>query len=295
MSKLNKPENMNASLKWLSSLDRYQYQFDGFNGDVTVTAPIGSFAWALSHVYVRKQLLYRTGWHVPKEHIRLSHQSVANSEGDGSAYIEKSDKDGYWLPWKPTQEDLMAYDWKIMIPELYWISFDLKIGSYSNHGGEAFYGGYTTEEIGEIGKMNVYWDLNNNVGTLSNIQNKTIFKEITGFVNSRGFEFGLGLDGSESIEPYSYILILIVSCNEDNCQKTVELLSKDLYVTVDDRIYELYVDKRLFYPKVNGNTIMVLYESETRQVNASDVWELNKMMDGNIGRTKHFRLSWLDK
>ncbi|MBC8949317.1 MULTISPECIES: hypothetical protein [Xenorhabdus] len=100
MSELSKPENMNASLKYPFNLA--QNKFEGFGGEVTV--PIGSFAWALSHVYVKKQLLCRTGWHVPKEHIRLAHQSVANSEGDGSAYIEKSDKDSYWLPWDPPKK-----------------------------------------------------------------------------------------------------------------------------------------------------------------------------------------------
>ncbi|WP_415843365.1 MW1434 family type I TA system toxin [Xenorhabdus thuongxuanensis] len=78
--------------------------------------PAGSFAWALSKVYLGKQL-YRNGWNAPKEHMRLAYESVANNSegnGDGPAYIEKSDQDGYWFPWKPTQEDLMACDWKLL-------------------------------------------------------------------------------------------------------------------------------------------------------------------------------------
>ncbi|WP_340613623.1 Thoeris anti-defense Tad2 family protein [Xenorhabdus thailandensis] len=292
MSKLNKPENMDASLK--CPFNPHQYKFEGFCGEITV--PIGSFAWALSQVYIGKQLLYRTGWHVPKEHIRLAHQSVANSEGDGTAYIEKSNKDGYWLPWKPTQEDLMACDWKILLlPAPYWMSFDLKIGL--PRAPDYHYSGYTTEETWDVVR---HFDYSrgihefHNIGTLSNFQNKTTIKEIVGFA------CGLRIGGLSKL----WNLTFIVSCNEDNCQETVELLSKDLYITIDDRTYKLFhfsdgyipidpSDKITSNPMVIGNKVIVFYNCYADQ--NFDVINICSIMNQEHSKAKHFYLSWYDK
>ncbi|WP_086110656.1 Thoeris anti-defense Tad2 family protein [Xenorhabdus vietnamensis] len=85
--------------------DPDQYNIDNDN----IAVPVGSFAWALSLVYLGKQV-HRTGWNTPIEHMRLAHKSEDGSADDGAAYIEKSDKDGYWSRWIPTQEDLIACD-----------------------------------------------------------------------------------------------------------------------------------------------------------------------------------------
>ncbi|WP_338803909.1 MW1434 family type I TA system toxin [Xenorhabdus griffiniae] len=293
MSEINKPENLNANLS--CSFNPDLYQFNGFSGEVTV--PIGSLAWALSHVYLKKQLLYCIGWNAPKEHIRLAHQTIANSEGDGSPYIEKSDKNGYWLPWEPTQEDLMACDWKILMlpePPPYWISFDLKIGSfYMSHGV-----GYSTEEA-----MNAMGNIFNaptadfNVGTLSNFQNKTTpIREIIAFIKC-GWT---NIDDWESKIGLGYNLTLIVSCDKNNRQKTAELLSRDLYLTVDDKIYKFSVSDPYLPPKVDGTTMTVVYgymfhhnPNDERRYDIDELYY--SIMKNNIGKTKHFHLSWYDK
>ncbi|MDC9606665.1 Thoeris anti-defense Tad2 family protein [Xenorhabdus griffiniae] len=292
MSEINKPENLNANLS--CSFNPDLYKFNGFSGEVTV--PIGSLAWALSHVYLKKQLLYRIGWNAPKEHIRLAHQTIANSEGDGSPYIEKSDKNGYWLPWEPTQEDLIACDWKILIePPPYWVSFDLKIGKFYH---EIKYMGYSTEEVvNMIG--NPYNDPNTNFnfGTLSNFQNKTTpIRKIMGFISRNWNPIISDINVSN--------LTLIVSCDKNNLQKTAELLSRDLYLAVDDRIYKFFISNSPVPPKVDETTITVNYLPVDSAPDGShpfnekklfDLDELYKIMNDNIGKTKHFHLSWYDK
>ncbi|BET98350.1 Thoeris anti-defense Tad2 family protein [Xenorhabdus taiwanensis] len=283
MSEISKPENMNTSLK--CPLNPDQYTFRGFSGGAT--APTGSFAWALSHVYVKKQLLYRTGWHIPKEHIRLSHQSVANSEGDGTAYIEKSDKDGYWLPWKPTQEDLMACDWKILLLEPYWMSFD--INSESSHIFDGEYHGYTTHEAKEF--MKPYVEGFNApfvpIGALSNLQNNININKVIAFASSISFNHD-----DERGYTHHTGLVLIITCDGNNCQKTLELLNRDIYVTIDNRIYRLYVSSPLI---MKNNTISVGYNSildPEGQKYADDSIDLFTILKRYIGKIK---LSWLDK
>ncbi|WP_338883495.1 MW1434 family type I TA system toxin [Xenorhabdus sp. TH1] len=283
MSEINKPENLNANLK--CSFNPDSYVFHGFGGKVA--APTGSLAWALSHVYIKKQLLYRIGWNAPKEHIRLAHQTIANSEGDGSPYIEKSDKNGYWLPWEPTQEDLIACDWKILMlpePPPYWVSFDLKIGR--GYGDDR---GYATEEAVKVVNY-PYEDIS--IGTLSNFQNKTTtIREVIGFISRSG-----------EVEHISFTtyLILVVTFDKNNRQKTAELISKDLYLTVDDRIYKFSVSDPYLPPKVDGTTMTVIYGMfDDNYPHNKERWldldELNDMMRNNLGKTKHFHLGWYDK
>ncbi|MBD1228474.1 Thoeris anti-defense Tad2 family protein [Xenorhabdus griffiniae] len=105
--------------------DQYDIGYDN------ITVPAGTSAWALSLVY-----LHRNGWNAPIEHMRLAHKSEVGSADDGAAYIEKSDKNGYWSHWTPTQEDLMACDWKLLQsdnvkpePVNCMLSFNLKLGT----------------------------------------------------------------------------------------------------------------------------------------------------------------------
>ncbi|WP_416778495.1 Thoeris anti-defense Tad2 family protein [Xenorhabdus budapestensis] len=127
MSEINKPEDKKTDLNCPFKPEQYQI------GKDSITVPAGTFAWASSHVYLGKQV-YRSGWNAPKEHMRLAHKSEAGSAGDGAAYIEKSDNEGYWAHWQPTQEDLMACDWNLLKSEPKpkpvdcMLEFDLNVG-----------------------------------------------------------------------------------------------------------------------------------------------------------------------
>ncbi|WP_099132575.1 MULTISPECIES: hypothetical protein [Xenorhabdus] len=135
-------------------------------------------------------------------------------------------------------------------------------------------------------KIGLPHDRYDNIGTLSNFQNKTTIKEIVGFVCGL-MTPGLG----------SFNLMLIVSCDEDHCQKTVELLSKEFYVTVDNRTYKLNVSDILLPLKVNGTTITVVYDNNShgKEYSASEAINVCSILKDNIGKTKHFRFGWYDK
>ncbi|MCC8365599.1 DUF2829 domain-containing protein [Xenorhabdus sp. PB61.4] len=118
----------------VNKLDNKQCPFDPeqYNiGDNNITVPASTFSWALSLVYLGKQV-HRSGWNAPIEHIRLAYKSEVGNTDDGVAYIEKSDKNGYWSRWVPTQEDLLACDWKLLKSSLTdncMLEFDLNIGT----------------------------------------------------------------------------------------------------------------------------------------------------------------------
>ncbi|MGJ0580843.1 Thoeris anti-defense Tad2 family protein [Xenorhabdus bovienii] len=90
-----------------------------------VTAPIGSFPWAMIQVYLGNQVS-RKDWDSPAQYLRLKSKAVACEE---QIYIEEHDKHDHWVSWHPKQEDMVACDWdlKVSTPETikYNITFDI--------------------------------------------------------------------------------------------------------------------------------------------------------------------------
>ncbi|OKP03181.1 Thoeris anti-defense Tad2 family protein [Xenorhabdus thuongxuanensis] len=249
MSELSKPENMNASLKCPFNPDQYR----DYGADIIV--PAGSFAWALSKVYLGKQV-HRSGWNAPIEHMRLAYKSEVGSADDGAAYIEKSDKDGYWSRWTPIQEDLMACDWKLLqLPESNWMSFDLEVGMGLFD--DAIYNGYISNDMRPRGTK----IRNRSSGTLSNFQNNiTTIREVAGFI----------WDSDE--------VIVGVSCYEDGCQKAAELLKNSLSITLNGKTYNYAFNN----VSVHESIIIATY--------SGNISEFNQIAE--IGKTQNFHLSW---
>ncbi|CDM88137.1 Thoeris anti-defense Tad2 family protein [Xenorhabdus bovienii] len=253
MSKVNKPEN-NAALK--CPFDPNQYHTD----NEKIAVPVGSSAWALSQIFLGKQV-HRSGWNAPIEHMRLAHKSEAGSADDGAAYIEKSDKDGYWSRWTPTQEDLLACDWNLLAavcPEDSMLVFDLKSGN------ESGYVGY----------------VDNQYGTLNIIQNKVGFKEILFFKSAMG---------SFNDMPVGYLSFKI-SYDIANHQTLENLLKKKLYITIDDTTYNIG-HYGVFSPDDNKEekTYKVSYEHDY----PSDIDKLYKIMSQSE-HSKRYYLNWND-
>ncbi|MDE1492977.1 Thoeris anti-defense Tad2 family protein [Xenorhabdus bovienii] len=255
MSDVNNPEN-NTALKCPFDPNLYNI------GDDNITVPAGTSAWALSLVYLGKQV-HRSGWNAPIEHMRLAHKSETGSEGDGAAYIEKSDKDGYWSRWAPTQEDLLACDWKLLAevcPEDSMLVFDLKSGN---------------DGSGYVGYMD------NQYGTLNIIQNKVGFKEILFFKTTMG---------SFNDMPVGYLSFKI-SYDIANHQTLENLLKKKLYITIDDTTYNIG-HYGVFSPDDNKEekTYKVSYEHDY----PSDIDKLYKIISQDKG-VKRYHINWSDK
>ncbi|MCP9266841.1 DUF2829 domain-containing protein [Xenorhabdus sp. XENO-1] len=211
MSEINKPEN--ADLKCPFDLNQYNI------GDNNITVPAGTSAWALSLVYLGKQV-HRSGWNAPIEHMRLAHKSEVGNTDDGDAYIEKSDKNGYWSRWTPTQEDLLACDWRLLeslcSSEDSMLVFDLTSGADKNSNDQ--YWGYSS------GKYD------SSLGDLSIVQNKT---DIAEFSLLYWIEYN-----SSALENQVFWNISSYP-NEESVQKVAKLFSKVLVITVDNISYNL--------------------------------------------------------
>ncbi|CDH24976.1 Thoeris anti-defense Tad2 family protein [Xenorhabdus bovienii] len=253
----------NLDLKCPFNPDQYNI------GDDNITVPAGTSAWALSLVYLGKQV-HRSGWNAPIEHMRLAYKSEEGSANDGTAYIEKSDKDGYWSRWQPTQEDLLACDWMSLKSELKpdnsVLEFDLSVGSgiFDNYDKE--WGYLANSAFESIGRMNAF-------GSLAITYNKTNITKISLFI----------WDSSEG----GQILINASSSNnQDGYQMMKTLFNKDLTLTVNDAPYHLGSAAETTNLDGRGT-----YEYGCSYTN-TDAQKLGTLLQQNVGNTLHFRFNW---
>ncbi|WP_416777409.1 Thoeris anti-defense Tad2 family protein [Xenorhabdus budapestensis] len=243
---------------------------DQYNiGDGNITVPAGTSAWALSLVYLGEQV-HRSGWNAPIEHMRLAHKSETDSGGDGTAYVEKSDKDGYWSRWTPTQEDLLACDWKLLksvseCPEDSVLVFDLTPG-------------VKVDDLGETSWGHEYYGVDGHFGPLNIIQNKTDIAKISIFY---WIEYGknslLSPNLFWNVTPYP---------NSESPQKVVELFGRTLYITVDNVSYNLGEGENASsYEDGDSNYCVVSYKG----AEAQKFSEILKQ----TGTTKRFCFKWV--
>ncbi|MBD2779430.1 Thoeris anti-defense Tad2 family protein [Xenorhabdus szentirmaii] len=255
MSEINKSENSDLKCPF----DPNQYNI----GDNNITVPAGTSAWALSLVYLGKQV-HRRGWNAPIEHMRLAHKSEVGSVGNGNAYIEKSDKDGYWSRWAPTQEDLLACDWQLLeseCPEDSMLIFDLKLG--------------TLEVDSDRGQIWGYKKFGINTGSLNQIKNNI------GIVNI--LDFDLWIDNYIGIKTLEFA----VSTDEKSDLKIKNLFMNNLYITVDNMTYKLGSPNS--WGQQGRYTRNVNYDYSSNIV--KKLGEILKQ----TGQTKRFCLTWRDK
>ncbi|EYU17216.1 DUF2829 domain-containing protein [Photorhabdus aegyptia] len=110
MSEVMKPENE-------CPFDPKQYECH------SVVAPVGSFSWALIQLKLRK-LVARSVWRDKKMYLAITPRVNDLTVEEGSAYavdgvavgtkydylthIDLRNEHGNFVPWQPTQEDMMA-------------------------------------------------------------------------------------------------------------------------------------------------------------------------------------------
>ncbi|PQQ25557.1 DUF2829 domain-containing protein [Photorhabdus hindustanensis] len=116
MSEVMKPENE-------CPFDPKQYECH------SVVAPVGSFSWALIQLKLRK-LVSRSVWSDKKMYLAIAPRVNDLTVEEGSAYavdgvtvgtkydylthIDLRNEHGNFVPWQPTQEDMMACDWELL-------------------------------------------------------------------------------------------------------------------------------------------------------------------------------------
>ncbi|MDC9594458.1 Thoeris anti-defense Tad2 family protein [Xenorhabdus sp. IM139775] len=277
MSEIN-----NADLKCPLKPELYNINYD--NGNITV--PEGSFAWALSLVCLGKQV-YRSGWDFAKEHIQLAYGQMSIDKKGEEPYLEKSNKDGYGFSWIPTEEDMLACDWKLpeSEPEGYVLSFDLVVGVEENgpdprdKSPEAppnitpWYWGYSIYGNRSGGPINPF-------GTLVNFQNGTEIEKITDFTWTQ-----FSMEDRSSLD----IILSGKAPIIGRYKKIVELFKKDLTVTVDGTAYHL--------GGTTGdggyrNPTSSQYEFSVSYYDNTDAKKLGLLLQQNVGKTLHFTFTW---
>ncbi|MGJ0637905.1 Thoeris anti-defense Tad2 family protein [Xenorhabdus bovienii] len=251
MSEVNKPENKESNLKCPFNPDEYKSD--------NVVAPVGSFPWAVIQVYLGNKV-YRNGWDSPNEYIHLAPESAPDSGEDDPPQIVKHDKQGYLASWLPTQEDMMACDWKQLFSQDHTLGFDLTLGE----GNSGAFLGYVALESWFVPGF----------GTLNVTGNSTdIAKILLFYWNSIDYD-----------NP-SIILQGISDKNEDSYQKMKELLKKNLYVTVNNVIYNFGVPT--LYPDLIDSKPYKYYITYQN----ADVQKFGAVME-QTGQTKRLYFNW---
>ncbi|MCC8378650.1 MW1434 family type I TA system toxin [Xenorhabdus sp. PB30.3] len=230
-----------------------------------VTAPVGSFAWAIIQLNLGK-LVKRKDWDSPKQYLRFNKES---------GYIEEYDKHDHWERWSPKQEDMVACDWLLeaMCPEDAMLIFDLKLG------------------FEQIPAGNKWWGYNNwgsksiHTGTLNIIQNKIGIIDIQWFY----------LDVDNTI-PTLLTIALQVSTDKNSDQKVYQIFKKNFYVTVDNETYNLGIRPSWGQNGLYTRNVSYTYDSRydahnLQKLNVKKLSEILKQTD----QTKRFCITWRDK
>ncbi|MBD2811399.1 DUF2829 domain-containing protein [Xenorhabdus sp. Vera] len=222
-----------------------------------VTAPIGSFSWALIQLKLRKRVA-RSAWGDKGMYLAITPRVNELTVEEGSAYavdgvavgtkydylthIDLHNEHGNFVPWQPTQEDMMACDW------------ELKNDS---------------SEIPESSEYNLFFDITANHPT-----NEWIFIEgnISDNMISRFY-------WSDIANDFSYCL------NKEtvNSNTLKDLVNKKLTVIVDEISYDLS------RPTRTRDTLRDLYPEYT----GSEAEKIGLLLK-QTGKTFRFHFNWHD-
>ncbi|MDC9591515.1 DUF2829 domain-containing protein [Xenorhabdus sp. XENO-10] len=214
MTEFNNPANMDTNQKCLFDPEQYKVKYKTHTIveiDNDVTAPVGSFPWAMIQLYIGKEMS-RKDWNSVGEYIRFSHERT-----DLSPQIEKGNENGPLSMWQPTQKDMMACDWQFFESEKDVLSADITLG---------------TGKVGNNGGIGWGYAKNNPAifGSLSMIHNKENFMEILEFYwrEERFDDFSL-----------PFIELCVSLPNTQDSDKMYGLKNETLYITIDNVTYSL--------------------------------------------------------
>ncbi|MCC8381540.1 DUF2829 domain-containing protein [Xenorhabdus sp. PB30.3] len=271
MSEFIKPEHE-------CPFDPKQYHCDCF------IAPVGSFSWALIQLKLRKRVT-RSVWvncqgdnemylaitprvnnlAVEKDSAYAVDGVAVGTKYDYLTHIDLRNEHGNFVPWQPTQEDMMACDWVLVEdkakPESEsddMLVFDLN----SAFDKESKYYGYLGEN--RISDMSY-----KSMGVLTIIKNKTDIKNALIFHSAKTY------------------IHFSVSFDKSNSQKVEELFKKNLYIKVNNTTYDLGVGS-LWGNENTDTNYGFLYTFDQAKKDGKKLSEI--LM--KTGETKRFYCNW---
>ncbi|MDX7999474.1 DUF2829 domain-containing protein [Xenorhabdus sp. Reich] len=231
----------------------------------------GSLPWAFIQMYLGKKV-HRNGWHSPDEYLYFVPKGKRPDGGEENAHIEIMPKDGHFESWTPTQEDLMACDWKLVKTEDIkpkpvdcMLSFDLKVGTkIATEDVAKQLWGYLADEELTLEEIPPF-------GDLTNFQNKTDIKSFPFFVGwGNGTEIDVRVSSGNNQEGY---------------QKMKELFGKELTVIANGVSYSLGRAKEGFKVGQKKYEFTGLYTND-------DATKLTTLLKQNVDNTLHFCFNW---
>ncbi|AWK41753.1 DUF2829 domain-containing protein [Photorhabdus laumondii subsp. laumondii] len=249
----------------------------------SVVAPVGSFSWALIQLKLRK-LVARSVWRDKKMYLAITPRVNDLTVEEGSAYvvdgvavgtkydylthIDLRNEHGNFVPWQPTQEDMMACDWEFVgekpvkpkphIEPAYQLKARLTVGKASS---------MKTEYFGYANKLN--YSLGYSMGKWEEISNNTLLlKNI--------IEFDVA--HTASTPPNCFVIHV-----EDNSSKIKEQFgSKRLIVKCLGKEYDLGVAETKY--------LLTLLYTKT-----DDSSELEALFVESVGKTLEIELNFFDE
>ncbi|CDG21482.1 conserved protein of unknown function [Xenorhabdus poinarii G6] len=269
MSEMNKLDN--TDLQCPFDPDQYQVKTNS-------VAPVGSFPWAIIQVYLGAGMS-RRGWDSSDEYIKFIPGSIGNDGKNIPPQIWVVDKDNEQA-WTPTQDDLMACDWEEVraisgCPEGSMLAFEIKLGVQTNYKKTPWRWGYFG--VSDWTRPSDYF------GTLIDMPLNKI--GITGIQNFL-------------LQEEKIIGLAVLTADTSNEQEVNELLMKNLYITVDNKTFNIgSPDGHTF--KSGNNTCWVNWanmtnwpDSDPRHRYAEDIKKLGEILK-QTGETKLFCLRWV--
>ncbi|KMJ43701.1 MW1434 family type I TA system toxin [Xenorhabdus khoisanae] len=188
---------------------------------------------------------------------------AVGTQYDYLTHIDLRNEYGNFVPWQPTQEDMMACDWSLIKELGDMLVFDLK----SEFDEDSKYYGYLSEN--KISDPDA-----KPMGTLIITQNATDIKNMLIF---------------HTIIQDSGYIHFSVSFDEIDTQKVMELFNKNLYVKVDDIIHNLGKASEWSKDITNSTYGVLYYNSST-----NDAEKLGNILK-QTGETKRFYCNWRDE
>ncbi|TDB49254.1 DUF2829 domain-containing protein [Photorhabdus khanii] len=268
MSEIMKPENE-------CPFDPKQYECH------CLVAPLGSFSWALIQLKLRKRVA-RSVWGdkgmylaitprvndltVEKDSAYAVDGVAVGTKYDYLTHIDLRNEHGNFVPWQPTQEDMMACDWEFfedaVKPELgdNMIVFDiiLGVGKWAVHSNMSSFG---------YRNMKEYTPIDDLFGSSNIIKNKANIEKNLEFIWTD--------------ERKSFTWKVLSDSNEESYHKVIDLLkNKELHITVDGKIYNLGKES-------NGGPLDFQYVVGAMYKDSSEARELGEILK-QTGETKRF-------
>ncbi|MDX7987845.1 DUF2829 domain-containing protein [Xenorhabdus sp. 12] len=289
MSEVNKPEKQNKKMGFECQINPDDYKVKAkveLSNDIT--APVGSFPWAIIQVYLGKKMRCKD-WSYPEKYIYLNTQKADDDKAE-QVYLQVHDRHDHSRDWLPDQDDMVACDWeeakvklKPVCPEDSMYVFDLTIeyaSSKDTLGGLMEMWGYVDETDA------IKWNPNHHaVGAINIVSNNAEIVQTDSFY----WVETPNTSGSWNMLKWN----VSTPHNKESYEKIKNLFNnKNLYITVDSITY--YLGKP-YVPTYSEDVYKCFTSYALGIPYSSEAGKLREILKQQIGKTKRFCVTWRDE